>query len=411
MTQSRTRWHTPRALIALVAICLLGVAAPPKQILRQATDTIARDFPLLTATIFHSPQATNGLFSPAGIRDIELAAYLGATGDTAKELSLDLGLGRDTPELLASWRRKQAQSRAQINSDKTVWQQASAFWTRSSQNAFRLSYLNLLRDGMQIEATALTDHADDAALTMLAWFQQHDMPPLPYTPSNGLIITQTATFQAPWDDAVDWRLTRNAPFAIQGTTNSVIVPTLFAHRPLLYAEGPLLKLTTMTYAGGSHHLVLILPHTPLSPPGLAALATPERINNLCKAARPHHVDMSLPLFDLQYSTSVIPALKSNKALRRLLDPARAQLDGMLIASPAHSPPHLSELIQTTRVALLEDGIRPFPTTPAQQKQIGCQRAPSLPEVTFHANQPFLFLIVHPESETTLFAGWVGNPAT
>jgi len=57
----------------------------------------------------------------------------------------------------------------------------------------------------------------------------------------------------------------------------------------------------------------------------------------------------------------------------------------------------------------EEGTEAAAATATTHFSIGCSAAPRPAPVDFHADHPFLFMVVHNPSRSILFVGWVSDP--
>jgi serpin B len=83
---------------------------------------------------------------------------------------------------------------------------------------------------------------------------------------------------------------------------------------------------------------------------------------------------------------------------------------MIVKKPEAYRVYLSDVFQDAFIEVHEKGTEAAAVTTTVHYSIGCSAGPPPPRrVDFHADHPYLFAIVHNESRSVLFAGWVTDP--
>ena len=92
------------------------------------------------------------------------------------------------------------------------------------------------------------------------------------------------------------------------------------------------------------------------------------------------------------------------------DSARADFDRMIVKSMGAYRIYLSKVYHDAWIEVNEEGTEAAAATTAEHSSFGCSASAPAMCVDFHADHPFLFLIVDNKSRSVLFAGWIVDPA-
>jgi serpin B len=96
-------------------------------------------------------------------------------------------------------------------------------------------------------------------------------------------------------------------------------------------------------------------------------------------------------------------------LESAFDKQRADFDKMIIKNFGAFRVYITDSYHDAWIDVHEEGIEAAAATATAHFSFGCS-APRQPmPAEFHADHPFLFMIVHNESRSILFAGWISNP--
>ncbi len=71
--------------------------------------------------------------------------------------------------------------------------------------------------------------------------------------------------------------------------------------------------------------------------------------------------------------------------------------------------YLSEVYHDAWIDVHEEGTRAAAASTSHHFSMGCAAPPRPIPAEFHADHPFLFLIVHNQSRSVLFGGWLAKP--
>ena len=102
---------------------------------------------------------------------------------------------------------------------------------------------------------------------------------------------------------------------------------------------------------------------------------------------------------------------SEMGVKAAFDKGRADFDRMIIKKPEAFRVYMSEIYHDAWIDVHEEGTEAAAATSTIHYSFGCSTPSQPPPAEFHADHPFVYLIVHNESRSILFAGWVSHPET
>ncbi len=217
-----------------------------------------------------------------------------------------------------------------------------------------------------------------------------------------LVLTNAIYFLGDWAHEFDKDDTRDRPFHLAGD-QEVAVPTMkqthrFQHTNI--DGGQLLRLP---YQGNELEMVILLPDAENGLATLEANLTAAQLNGWLAVTKPALAEVQLPRFRLEGEFSL------NKALYQL--GMRQAFSRSADFSGMTSAEHLfiSDVIHKSFVDVFEKGTEAAAAT-AIVLRVTSMPIPVQPEVVFHADHPFLFLIRHQATGSILFMGRVMDPS-
>jgi serpin B len=224
----------------------------------------------------------------------------------------------------------------------------------------------------------------------------------------GLVSVNAVYFKAEW-------ISRFAPngtlkqkfYTTSGTEREV--PMMHQTSLLLYSQNARFKFLEMPYRGGLYSMIVLLPREKTDPEGMLAALTAEAVVNLKSSALPHKVDVMFPKFLIAHHSDVKSILVGMGA-GMAFDSSRADFGGMIVKKMEASRVYLSSVRHDAWMDVGEEGTEVAAVTTSVHFTVGCSAEGPPMAAEFHADHPFLFLIVHNRSRSVLFAGWIGNPA-
>jgi serpin B len=222
-----------------------------------------------------------------------------------------------------------------------------------------------------------------------------------------LVTVNAVYFKADWGSRFDKSATHNRPFQIDSATTAD-ARMMHQQSILPYSENDSVKFLEIPYIDSAYSMYVLLPKSVVPVQQLLHDLTAETIMDLKRRAFGHEVDVLLPKYELRSHLSLRDEL-SAMGVHAAFDNGKADFDRMIIKKVEAFRVYISEIYHDAWIDVHEEGTEAAAATSTIHFSFGCS-APSVPPpAEFHADHPFAFLIVHNESRSILFAGWVAKP--
>jgi serine protease inhibitor len=207
-------------------------------------------------------------------------------------------------------------------------------------------------------------------------------------PNTGAVLANAIYFKADWRSPFPGTGQR-ASFA-RPDGSAVDAPMMHQLASLRYAAGPGWQAVELPYTTGDYAMWVLLPEPSGAPADLLAPAT---LDAVADGLRPAVVDVSMPKWDFAASFDLLAAVRGLGA---------TDLTDFSGINPAVS---LGQAVHRATITVDEEGTEAAAVTGlALPVSAGPQ-----PEVTFRADRPFAFAIVHTPTRTPAFVGTVTDP--
>jgi serpin B len=223
----------------------------------------------------------------------------------------------------------------------------------------------------------------------------------PPSPDTKLILVNAVYFKGKWKDAFEFGDTKDMDF--YSPRGVVQARAMFREGRYNYLETDKLQALELPYEGGAFSMMVVLP--PDAAGSLEALEkelSPETFARWREGLKSRSVQVYLPKFQIVWgSRSILGPLK-DLGLKRVFT-HEADLSGI----SGDKGFFLSDVVHKAFVEVNEEG------TEAAAATGGMVRATALPldpPPVFLADHPFLFMIIHRESENIVFMGRVSDPS-
>ncbi|KAL1438203.1 hypothetical protein MTO96_048286 [Rhipicephalus appendiculatus] len=360
-------------------------------------------FKLLNA-IPVSPQ-TNLFYSPYSVSTAMAMAYVGARGETQRDLHETLGYSSVglTPEHVPSAHAQHTHLlRAPSNSTLRV---ANAAVVQESYTVTD-EYLGLLRQSFDAEVSVASLNDEQSVRAINDWvknkteqkIEQLLSEPLP--PDTRLVLLNAIYFKGLWNVPFDTRGTRKGPFFNAGTER-VEVDVMNARLRVGYAgdDQTNVDVLDLPYAGLDYSLTIILPRERTGVDALRQnLSWPVFQRLLSKVHLNTRVLVALPRFKIEGSYKLkapLSALGASKAF----DERHADFSGISGARDLI----IYDVVHKAVVEVNEEG-----SEAAGATAVIFQTKSSGGAIRFVVDHPFLFFIRNRHTGDVLFAGQVNH---
>ena len=365
----------------------------------------------------------NGILSPQGMFQDLAISYVASGGQTRGELGRFLHFPEKNEDLLkniAGLRRQLLGGNKHKRVDVTV---ANSVWLDGTWTEFRPEYVREVQDAFDASLQRVEfKQSAQVSQDINEWISQathgkirkgvspnilksRSSPGIVDEPA--LVTVNAVYFKADWGSKFDKPSTRARPFRVDAASTKSTM--MMQQRSLLpYAENDAVKFLEIPYIDGAYSMYLVLPKEVTSVRKLLDYVTQDEIAQLKRTARGCEVDVLLPKFEMTGHLGVKAALMA-MGVKAAFDKQLADFDKMIIKKVAASRIYISEIFQDVWIDVHEEGTEAAAATTTTHFSLGCAAAAVPRVVEFHADHPFVFMMVHNQSRSVLFSGWVSNP--
>ncbi len=346
----------------------------------------------------------SALVSGTSLRHALGATYIGARGETAREMSTALGLA-SSPEQAASLARAElaAWQKARGSTDLLV---ASRLWVDDGFT-LRPDYVKTAEAFGAAPETVRYAKPEEARSTINAWVAKKTndkikelLPQGSVDPQTRLVVTNAIWFKGSWALQFPKEATKDEPFKLG--TKSVTVPMMHLTDTFRFAAVSGAKLLEMPYGDSQLAMLVVLPDDVQGLARIESSLTAETLEQWMNALARKRVNVTFPRFTFRSGGTMSGALKDRGMKIAFTD--KADFSG--IAELRGEPLFLSDVFHQTWIAVDELGTEAAAATGAVMRTTSLETG--TPE-EFRADHPFLFFIVDTTRGAILFAGRLVDP--
>ncbi len=349
----------------------------------------------------------NVCLSGTSLRHALGVAYLGAKGETAKEMAKALAL--PSPEAAAGlgaqeldeWRKAKP-----AGGDLSI---ATRVWIDDTV-AVAPSYLGLaIAYGAPAERIALASDPEKARSTMNAWVSDRTGGKITDLLGKGtldartrMLVTNAVYMKARWAEPFPKDATKNESFRVEGRTPAQ-VPTMHLTAQLRYAAADANKLVELRYDGTPLAMLLVVPDDPAGVARAEQALSVDTLEKWTKGLTQRKVALSMPRFSFTAGGSLNDTLRDMGIRTAFSD--RADFGGIVAGEKAQKL-NVSQVVQRTFLAVDEVGTEAAAATGVVMRTTSLDM--SAP-VDVKIDRPFLFVLRDVTRGRILFVGRVSDP--
>jgi serine protease inhibitor len=218
-----------------------------------------------------------------------------------------------------------------------------------------------------------------------------------------LVLQNAIALAARWAQPFDGNVTRDEPFTL-ASGEQVVVSTMHATVDLPYVERDGWRAVRLPYTEGLHADVILPPagSSAATDPASADPATVAALGAALDSAAPTNALLALPKLDMTTKADLLGAVRAI-GLGRLLDPATAGIDGILVDPPGR--PYLAQAWQQAVLQVDEAGTRAAAVT---ELAIASSAGVVTP-LQLVVDRPYLFVVSDDRAGWPLFLASVLDP--
>ena len=366
----------------------------------------------------------NTVLSPKSIFRGLAMSYVAAGGETRRELAKILHFPDDNDKLLKQLSELNRWLADAARHEKIDVSIANSIWVDETYAKFRKEYVATVEKGFAAslhsarfgEPGKMTQEINDWISEKTHGRIKGSLSPKDFKSRSrpgvinepALVTVNTVYFKADWGSRFDKKSTSEKPFHVDAETT---VDALLMHqRSLLpYSENKDFKFLEIPYIKEYYSMYILLPKQILTVKELVSAVDNQTIVGLRRRAFNYEVDVLLPKFEFG-NHHAIGSVLSDMGVKSAFDRARADFDKMIVKRIGAYRIYLSQVYHDAWIEVNEEGTEAAAATTGGHFSFGCSASMRARRVDFHADHPFLFLIVDNTSRSVLFAGWIVNPA-
>jgi serine protease inhibitor len=340
----------------------------------------------------------NAVVSPASIETAFAMLRAGAEGETAEQIDDVFGfpateLGPAYNYLTDRWAPSDVEGAPELSVANSLFVQ-NGF-------ALRQSFLDALARDFGAGVRTV-DFADDAADVINAWVKEQTRDRIDrlfdeLPPRTRLVLANAVYLKAEWASPFLSDSTRDAAFR-RASGAPVRVPFMHQAASFDFARGAGWSAVRLPYNGDELSMWVLLPDGADDP---VSLLDPAALAAITRSATPHQVRLALPKWDFQTDaplTDVLPAMGMPRAFGDA-----AQFGGI-----SDTPLKIDQVMHRADITVDEKGTEAAAVTGIAMAESGV--VPVGDTVTFDADHPFAFVVMHDATRAPLFEGVVGDPS-
>lgn len=384
---------------------------------------IALSFVFIMAMVFSAAEKPSNLFgidlykvlskkpgniflSPFSIGSALAMTYIGAAGDTAKQMRDVLHFDVED-EVLHNNFSKLIKSLNQPN-EKYQLSIANSMWAQDGYpflEEFISKVQKYYESGLNYVDFVDTAKREEARKKINRWVEERTnekikdiIKPDDIDELTRLILTNAIYFKGKWESPFDPSSTKREPFYV---TKSEKKEVDMMHQNIVtgYTETLSVQVLELPYAGKEISMIVVLPKQEKNLQQVESELSLELLTKWLSDLRQTQVDLYLPRFKVECRFTlkgILISMGMKDAFTAAADFSRMDGTKML---------QMKDVIHQSFVEVNEEGTE---ATAATAVIMGIKAAPSKP-IVFRVDRPFLFLIYDNVHELILFMGRVVNP--
>jgi serpin B len=352
----------------------------------------------------------NACVSGTSLRHALGVAYLGAKGETARELAKALSFA--TPDVASGLGAQELEDWQKVKPDGGDLAIATRVWVDESVS-LAPSFLGLaLAYGAPAERLGIASDPEKARNAMNTWVSERTGGKIPELLAKGtldarsrMLVTNAIYLKARWAEPFPKDATKDAPFRVDGS-KSVPVPTMNVTGSFRYAADGGNKIVELRYDGTPLAMMLVVPDDAAGIARTEGALSVDTLERWTKALAQRKVSLAMPRFTFTAGGSMNDALR-DMGIRTAFGDG-ADFSGLVDPSSDKKGGRLSiqQVVQRTFLAVDEVGTEAAAATGVVMRTTSLDMSSP---VEVKADRPFLFVLRDVTRGRVLFVGRVSDP--
>lgn len=325
----------------------------------------------------------------------------GASSETRQQVVEALGMGNMQKEEVNTFFHSLITQLPEEDPNVTMLT-ANAIYTNKGYT-LTSAFSSNMKKYYEAEAQSLDFGSDDALGTINAWSAKNSEGTIPLIldqidPNAACYLLNSIYFDAKWTKQFDKANTRDEVFTREdGSSRSV---AMMHNQALIqwYADADFDAVCLPYGSGSAWNMVVLLPREGKTVAGVAAdLLETGRLSQALNNMTSGTLDVKMPKFAVSTNNN-LRALFPKLGISRMFNRNEAQLDGICEGKSLF----VTQMVQSTSLDVTEEGSKATAVTVAEMSDI--YNGGQLLEGSFHADHPFVYLIMERNSNAIVMAG-------
>ncbi|XP_049854733.1 serpin B6-like [Schistocerca gregaria] len=351
----------------------------------------------------------NVFFSPISIQVILALVFLGARGDTAKQIARGLRLPEDRN--VTEDGSSAIMTRLQENND-VLLSIANRIFIKNGfdvKEEFNNSAVKLKAGAEVVDFS----QEEQARKIINDWVENKTnqkiknlIPPGVLSQLTQMVLVNAIYFKGDWLKTFNKELTIPTPFHVApGSTKDVDMMNI--KEQFKYSDVPQLEsqVLLLPYKGERVSMMIILPRQQNGLPNLEKKLVNINLQEILSGMSKREVVVFLPKFKLEYEKELSATLQA-LGVTDMFDASSANLSGI-----SDEPLVVSKVLHKAFIEVNEEGTEAAAATAVVMVGYSLSGPAPDPPIIFKADHPFVFLILDQQTHTVLFAGRYSTPPT
>ena len=348
-------------------------------------------------------QEGNLFLSPYSISTAMAMTAAGARGETARQMADVLHLDISNDRVHASIG---AQARWLASTTKQGYQLriANRLWAQQGSTLHEAFLKTTSHDyGAGVAEVDFAGQSEQARGTINDWVAEQTaqritelVPPGQLDASTQLVLTNAIYFKGTWAEPFQPEYTFSADFRLaDGTT--VDAPFMSSDGNYAHLSDEHCQVLQLPYKRGKASMLVVLPTDGEKLAELERTLTAEKVADWRQRLAREYVSIRLPKFTLRSKFPGMSAVLVEMGMQYAFSPTEANFTGL-------TQDRQFRIYAIVHQAFIEVNEQGTEAAAATEEADG-----DAPDTTFHADHPFLFLIIDHGTQAILFMGRVANP--
>jgi serpin B len=355
----------------------------------------------LFQTIQEQKGDSSTVLSPISVTYLLGMLNAGAAGTTRDEITAALGFGND-PEAVNEFCKKMIDEAPNVDPAATV-KIANCINVNSDKGLSLLNqYVNDMKKYYNAQIDAL-DFTKSSTLDYINnWCSKNTNGMIPsilnkINPDAAMYLLNAIYFNADWTEKFDVNDTRNSSFT-KPDRSVVTLPLMHRKAVAHCCESDLCSILRIPFGSGGYSMYVMLPAEGKTINDLLQDMTQQMLTDHLNAGNmtPHEIDILMPKFEIVSDIDLNEILKSMGIITAFT--RNADFSNM-----SNADLYVSKIKQKAKIEVNEDGAKASAVTIAEL-DVRDAGPHEYQKSDFHANHPFLYLILEESTRSIFFIG-------